>query len=97
MTKSSKKIAKCRSTLVDLTKNMDLYQKERNLKKMKHTLRSVTDYRKSMTLHNAMAEIKPLLMDSFPDHWEELYAMSKVRVNGYTHFVMLLECRFFRL
>ena len=31
-----------------------------------------------------MAEIKPLLMDIFPDHWQELYAMSIVRVNGYT-------------
>ncbi len=37
-----------------------------------------------MILHNAMVEIKPLLMDSFPDYWEELYAMSIVRVNGYT-------------
>jgi transposase len=46
--------------------------------------RSVTDYGNSMILRNAMAEIKPLLMDSFPDHWEELYAMSTVRVNGYT-------------
>ena len=46
--------------------------------------RSVTDYGNSMILHNAMAEIKPLLMNNFPDHWEELYAMSIVRVNGYT-------------
>ena len=37
-----------------------------------------------MVLHNAMSEIKPLLMDNFPDHWGELYAMSIVRVNGYT-------------
>ena len=36
-----------------------------------------------MVLRNAMAEIKPLLKDNFPDHWEELYAMSIVRVNGY--------------
>ena len=46
--------------------------------------RSVTDYGNSMILHNAMTELKPLLMDNFPDHWEELYAMSIVRVNGYT-------------
>jgi transposase len=46
--------------------------------------RSVTDYGNSIILHNAMDEIKPLLMDIFPDHWEELYAMSIVRVNGYT-------------
>ena len=46
--------------------------------------RSVTDYGNSMILRNAMAEIKPLLMANFPDHWEELYAMSIVRVNGYT-------------
>jgi len=31
-----------------------------------------------------MAEIKPHLMATFPDHWKELYAMSIVRVNGYT-------------
>jgi len=46
--------------------------------------RSVTDYGNSIILRNAMAEIKPFLMDIFPDHWEELYAMSIVRVNGYT-------------
>jgi transposase len=46
--------------------------------------RSVTDYGNSIILRNAMAEIKPLLLDIFPDHWEELYAMSIVRVNGYT-------------
>lgn len=46
--------------------------------------RSITDYGNSMILHNMMAELKPLLMDSFPEHWEELYAMSIVRVNGYT-------------
>ena len=46
--------------------------------------RSVTDYGNSIILRNALAEIKPLLMDIFPDHWEELYAMSIVRVNGYT-------------
>jgi transposase len=46
--------------------------------------RSVTDYGNSMILHNMMEELKPLLMDNFPEHWEELYAMSIVRVNGYT-------------
>lgn len=46
--------------------------------------RSITDYGNSMILHNMMAELKPLLMDNFPEHWEELYAMSIVRVNGYT-------------
>ena len=46
--------------------------------------RSVTDYGNSIILRNAMAEIKPFLKDIFPDHWEELYAMSIVRVNGYT-------------
>jgi hypothetical protein len=37
--------------------------------------RSVTNYGNSMIPRNALADIKPLLMDSFPDHWEELYAM----------------------
>ena len=46
--------------------------------------RSVTDYGNSIILHNVMEDIKPLLQDIFPDHWEELYAMSIVRVNGYT-------------
>jgi len=46
--------------------------------------RSVTDFGNSIILRNAMAEIKPHLMATFPDHWKELYAMSIVRVNGYT-------------
>ena len=30
-----------------------------------------------------LAELKPLRMENFPEHWEELYVMSFVRVNGY--------------
>jgi transposase len=46
--------------------------------------RSITDYGNSLILHSMMGELKPLLMENFPEHWEELYAMSIVRVNGYT-------------
>lgn len=45
--------------------------------------RSITGYGNSMILHNMLGELKPLLMENFPEHWEELYAMSIVRVNGY--------------
>jgi transposase len=47
------------------------------------TPRSIKDYGNSAILHSMMKDIKPILMDSFPQHWEELYAMSVVRVNGY--------------
>ena len=36
-----------------------------------------------MVLHESMKTLKPLLMDAFPDCWEEIYSLAMVRINGY--------------
>ena len=45
-------------------------------------VRSVTEYGSSVLLHEAMKEIKPLLMEGFPESWEEIYALSMLRATG---------------
>lgn len=45
-------------------------------------VRSVTEYGNSILLHEAMKDIKPLLMQGFPENWEEIYALSMLRVTG---------------
>ncbi len=46
-------------------------------------IRNVTEYGNSMLLHRSMKDLKPLLMDAFPDCWEEVYSLAMIRVNGY--------------
>jgi hypothetical protein len=45
-------------------------------------VRSVTEYGNSVLLHEAMKDIKPLLMEGFPGNWEEIYALSMLRLSG---------------
>ena len=45
-------------------------------------VRSVTEYGNSVLLHEAMKDIKPLLMKGFPGDWEEIYALSMLRLSG---------------
>jgi signal peptidase I len=45
-------------------------------------IRNVTEYGNAMLLRVAMEDLKPLLMDSFPDNWEAIYALSMVRICG---------------
>lgn len=45
-------------------------------------VRSVTEYGNSILLRESMKEIKPLLMEGFPDNWEEIYSLSMLRVTG---------------
>ena len=54
--------------------------------------RSIKDYGNSMILHNMMKEIKPFLEENFPEHWQELYAMSLVCVNGHTPLKRIKDC-----
>ena len=44
--------------------------------------RNITEYGNSMLLHEMMKDIKPLLKEGFPDHWEEICALAMVRVSG---------------
>ena len=41
---------------------------------------------------DAWKELKPLLEENFPEHWQELYAMSMVRVNGHTPLKRIKDC-----
>ncbi len=41
---------------------------------------SVTEYGNAALLHEAMKDISPLLKDAFPLYWEEIYALSMLRV-----------------
>ena len=45
-------------------------------------VRSVTEYGNSVLLHEAMKDIQPLLIEGFPENWEEIYALSMLRVSG---------------
>ena len=45
-------------------------------------VRSVTEYGNSVLLHEAMKDIKPLLMEGFPENWEEIYALALLRTSG---------------
>ena len=44
--------------------------------------RNITEYGNSMLLHEMLKDIKPLLKESFPDHWEEICALAMVGVSG---------------
>jgi transposase len=45
-------------------------------------VRSVTEYGNSVLLHEVMKDIQPLLKEGFPENWEEIYALSMLRVSG---------------
>lgn len=45
-------------------------------------VRSVSEYGNSMLLHESISDLKPLLIEGFPDHWEEISALAMVRVAG---------------
>ncbi len=36
-----------------------------------------------MILHESMKPLKPLLIEAFPDCWEEIYSLAMVRITGY--------------
>ncbi|MBE0517572.1 MAG: transposase [Methanophagales archaeon] len=44
--------------------------------------RNITEYGNSMLLHRMMEDIKPLLKEGFPEHWEEICALAMVRASG---------------
>jgi transposase len=44
--------------------------------------RNITEYGNSMLLNEMLKDIKPLLKDAFPNHWEEICALAMVRVSG---------------
>ena len=44
--------------------------------------RNITEYGNSVLLHEMMKDIKPLLEEGFPGHWEDSCALAMVGVSG---------------
>jgi hypothetical protein len=44
--------------------------------------KSITEYGNALLLHEAMKDIKPLLMEAYPNNWPEIYSISILRVMG---------------
>lgn len=45
-------------------------------------VKSVTEYGNAVLLQEAMNELKPLLVEGFPDNWMEIYSLAMLRVTG---------------
>jgi hypothetical protein len=45
-------------------------------------VKSVTEYGNALLLQKAMNDLKPLLIEGFPDNWMEIYSLAMLRVNG---------------
>jgi len=45
--------------------------------------RTVEQYGNALLLHLAMEDLYPLLKERFSSHWQELYALAMVRIQGY--------------
>ena len=43
---------------------------------------SVKEYGNAILLQESMKDLKPLLLEAFPDSWEEIYALAAVRVSN---------------
>lgn len=45
-------------------------------------VKSVTEYGNAVLLQEVMNELKPLLVEGFPDNWMEIYSLAMLRVTG---------------
>jgi hypothetical protein len=55
----------------------------RSKKQQTNEIRNVKEYGNSMLLHESLKDIKPILIEAFPESWEEIYSLAMVRVQGY--------------
>jgi len=81
--KELKKPRKTSKYIGKLDKDDGLIESRKRKKLASSDIRNVTEYGKSMILHGSMNSFKPLLIDAFPDCWEEIYSLAMVRINGY--------------
>ena len=81
--KELKKPRKTSKYLGKLDKTEGLIESRKRKKLASSDIRNVTEYGNSMVLHESMKSLKPLLIDAFPDCWEEIYSLAMVRINGY--------------
>ena len=77
--KDLKKPKKTSKYLGKLDPEKGLIKPERN---KIESIRNITECGNSLLLHMVMEEIKPLLMEGFPDCWEEVFVIAMVRVSG---------------
>lgn len=80
--KELKKPRKTSKYLGKLDPEKGLIESGARTKIQRSDIRNVREYGNSMLLHEAMRELKPLLMEGFPGHWEEISALAMVRVTG---------------
>ena len=85
--KKSKKAIKTSKYLGKLDREKGLIKsQERHQNRSTETrsseIKSVMEYGNSALLHEAMKDLEPLLIEGFPENWEEIYALSKLRVTG---------------
>ncbi len=81
--KELKKPIKTSKYLGKLDRDEGLIESRKRKKLASSDIRNVTEYGNSMLLHESMKQLKPLLIDAFPDCWEEIYSLAMVRINGY--------------
>lgn len=78
--KTSKYIGKLDQTLGLIKSHKEQCQKAKAEKPTE--VKSVTEYGNALLLHEAMSDLKPLLMEGFPNNWLEIYSLSMLRVIG---------------
>ena len=71
--KDLKKSRKTSKYIGKLDKDDGLIESRKRKKLASSDIRNVTEYGNSMVLHESMKTLKPLLMDAFPNCWEEIY------------------------
>lgn len=81
--KELKKPIKTSKYLGKLDRNEGLIESRKRKKLVASDIRNVTEYGNSMILHESMQLLKPLLIEAFPDCWEEIYSLAMVRIHGY--------------
>ena len=81
--KELKKPRKTSKYIGKLDKDDGLIKSRKRKKLNSSDIRNVTEYGNSMVLHELMKTLKPLLIDAFPDCWEEIYSLAMVRINRY--------------
>jgi hypothetical protein len=62
---------------------IEAHEDDQKVKAIRPTeVKSVTEYGNALLLQKAMNDLKPLLIEGFPDNWMEIYSLAMLRVNG---------------
>jgi transposase len=77
-----KKPVKTSKYLGKLSKEEGLIKSKEMARYETPNVRSVSEYGNSVLLQEAMKDLLPPLQEAFPDNWEEVYSLAKVRVLG---------------